>query len=309
MNYVTTLAKLLSAFPLVAVYTRSVYIVIWLVFVYVLLAAFLRSEQRRPLLLFCCAVVGLCVALVISWTEHTLPDVHFTALDVGQGQCLILHSEGRTFLIDCGGSHDEIAANTAADTLLSRGVTHLDGIILTHGDRDHAGGVPYLLQRIDSDFVLLPSTTEASDMEYLGELTSGAVIGVEEDLRITLQSGALTIFGPTFSPESNENSLCILFEGEKCAILVTGDRSRSGELLLIRDYALPQVDLLLAGHHGSGSSTCRELLEAVEPETVFISVGRDNAYGHPAGETLKRLEEFGCRVYRTDLQGTLIFRR
>ena len=98
-----------------------------------------------------------------------------------------------------------------------------------------------------------------------------------------------------------------MFERENCAILVTGDRGRVGEsILLLED--LPQVDLLMAGHHGSKYSTGSELLEAVQPETVFISVG-SNAYGHPAQETLARLLSYGCRVYRTDLQGNLIFRR
>ena len=302
MEYVTGVAGFLSRLPLAAVYTASIYIVLWLIFVYILLILFLRSENRYPLVLSCCAVLGLCLALLISWTEYRFSDTHFTALDVGQGQCLILHCEGRTFLIDCGGSNDEIAANTAADTLLSRGVTCVDGIILTHGDRDHAGGLSYLLERMDTEFIMVPA---ASGIFIRGE----NVIEVEDDLSITLDSGKITVFGPTFSPESNENSLCILFERENCAILVTGDRSRMGELMLMQDHPLPEVDLLLAGHHGSKNSTSEALLNAVSPETVFISVGRDNAYGHPAPELMQRLESFGCIVYRTDLHGNLIFRR
>ena len=72
---------------------------------------------------------------------------------------------------------------------------------------------------------------------------------------------------------------------------------------------LPDVDLLIAGHHGSKNSTSQALLETVLPETVFISVGEHNAYGHPAQDTLDRLTAFGCEIYRTDLNGTLIFRR
>ena len=302
MGFVAAVAKLLSSLPLAAVYTASPYIVLWLIFAYVLLVVFLLSENKYPAVLSCCTLVGLCLALLLSWTEYRLSDVHFTALDVGQGQCLILHTKGQTFLIDCGGSNDEITANAAADTLLSRGVTRLDGIILTHGDRDHVGGLGYLLKRIDADLILVPAT---SGMELPGQ----RVIGVEEDLTITAESGKITVFGPTFSPESNENSLCILFEGEKCAILVTGDRSRTGELLLLRSGNLPDVDLLIAGHHGSKNSTSEELLTAVSPETVFISVGKFNRYDHPHPETLDRLRDFGCTVWRTDLSGNLVFRR
>lgn len=302
MGYVIAAAKLFSALPLAAVYTQSIYIVLWLIFVYVLLFVFLLSKNKYPLVLFCSAVLGLCLALLISWMEWRFSDTHLTALDVGQGQCLILHTEGKTFLIDCGGSNDEMTANAAADTLLSRGVTHLDGIILTHADRDHAGGIPYLLERIGTDFIMAPI---ASGLYFRGQ----RMIPVEEDLTIGAESGKITVFGPSFSPESNENSLCVLFEQKNCAILVTGDRSRLGELLLMHDHCLPDVDLLIAGHHGSKNSTSEELLAAVSPKTVFISVGKQNSYGHPAPELLERLHDFGCIVYRTDLHGNLIFRR
>ena len=308
MGYVTAVAKGLSSLPLAAVYTKSAYIVIWLIFVYILLAVFLLSTEKRPRILFCCAVLGLCAALLASWTEHSFSKVHLTALDVGQGQSLILHSEGRTYLIDCGGNNDEIAANTAADTLLSRGITHLDGIILTHGDRDHAGGIPYLLTRIDTDVLLLPATTDSETAASVTGDWRGHVEFVSEDLHISSDGMKITVFGPIFAPQSNENSLCVLFEKENCAILVTGDRGNVGELLLMQK-ALPDVDLLIAGHHGSKNSTTQALLETVRPETVFISVGEHNAYGHPAQATLDRLTAFGCEIYRTDLNGTLIFRR
>lgn len=309
IRYVIWMAKLLSAFPLSAVYTKNVYIVLWLVFVYCLLAVFLLSRNKHPRVLFCCAVLGLCLSLLASWTEHTIADTHFTALDVGQGQSLILHSDGKTFLIDCGGSNDVMAANNAAETLLSRGVTRLDGIILTHGDRDHAGGISYLLTRMEAGFLMLPSTTAPETAANLSENLTGALIAVESDMEIPMEAGKITIFAPPFATESNENSLCILFESKNCAILVTGDRGALGETLLMHQTQLPDVDLLIAGHHGSKNSTSEALLNAVQPETVFISVGEHNAYGHPARELLDRLTAFGCEIFRTDLNGTLIFRR
>ena len=103
--------------------------------------------------------------------------------------------------------------------------------------------------------------------------------------------------------------MCVLFETENCAILITGDRSSEGELLLLLEAELPKVDLLVAGHHGSKYSTSERLLERVQPDYVLISAGKDNSFGHPAPELLLRLQSFGCRVYRTDLHGTIIFRR
>ena len=67
--------------------------------------------------------------------------------------------------------------------------------------------------------------------------------------------------------------------------------------------------MLIAGHHGSKNSTCEDLLAAARPQTVCISAGKDNLYGHPAAETLQRLEDFGCTVYRTGRDGTITIRR
>ena len=69
------------------------------------------------------------------------------------------------------------------------------------------------------------------------------------------------------------------------------------------------MDVLIAGHHGAKDSTSPELLQAVRPETVCISVGEDNLYGHPAPELLARLKDFGCTVRRTDREGTILIRR
>ena len=76
---------------------------------------------------------------------------------------------------------------------------------------------------------------------------------------------------------------------------------------LVKYGALPDVDVLIAGHHGSKYASSERLLEAVRPEYAVLSVGY-NSYGHPAPETLARLEAAGCAIYRTDWMGTITFR-
>ena len=75
--------------------------------------------------------------------------------------------------------------------------------------------------------------------------------------------------------------------------------------MLLRQQDLPDVDILVAGHHGSGYSTTDELLDAVTPETVLISLSEDNNYGHPDPQLLQRLEDRGIAVFRTDIHGTI----
>ena len=303
IRYVLRMAGFLGGLPLAAVYTRSVYITLWLVLCYVLAAVFLLSRKRRPGVLGCCICLGLCIALLASWAEPLTDSCRMTVLDVGQGQSILLQSEGRTYLIDCGGDSDTETADIVAETLLSQGIDRLDGIILTHFDRDHAGAVENLLTRVPADLLLMPDIEGAKVIE--GQTNA---VYLDRDLELSFGASKLTVFGPIFSGSSNENSLCVLFEGENCVILVTGDRSAFGERMLMRKTALPQVDVLVAGHHGSADSTSAELLAQVRPETVVISVG-ENIYGHPAQSLLDRLAEFGCQVYRTDQNGTILFRR
>jgi competence protein ComEC len=309
IRFVIGCAEVLASLPLSAVYTASAYIVAWLVFSYILLGIFLFSRRRKPVALICCCVIGLCLALMASWLEPMLDNVRLTVLDVGQGQSIILQCDAGVYLIDCGGDDDADAADKAAETLLSQGITRLDGIILTHADRDHAGAVANLLTRIPSDRLFLSVTTDPEAAENLLQDFDGEVIWVDEEVTVSSGEEIISIIGPTFASESNENSLCVLFEGENCAILVTGDRGFLGEALLMRQKELPNVDVLIAGHHGSKYSTSEALLDAVRPEVVIISAGADNPYGHPAPELLERLEIYGCRIYRTDQNGTIIYRR
>jgi len=305
IRYVLLMAKLLGSFPLAAVYTASIYVVFWLIFCYVLLSVFLIQKKRTPGLLGCCAVLGLCLALMLSYLEPLTDDVRITMLDVGQGQSILLQSEGKTFLVDCGGDSDTETADIISESLLSQGISRLDGIILTHYDRDHAGGLENLLTRLDTDLLILPDTPNKIDPGY----PKGELLYLWDTTQITFPEGKITVYGPIFHGVSNENSLCVLFESEKCDILITGDRTDFGERMLLRKAYLPDVDILVAGHHGAESSSSEELLRVCTPETVLISVGENNYYGHPNPKLLARLADAGIVVRRTDMEGTILIRR
>ena len=177
-------------------------------------------------------------------------------------------------------------------------------MILTHLDADHSNGAAGLLSRVETELLVLPEA-----YSQLPGCTDAQILCVTETLEIALKDTVITIYPPTFPGNENEKSLCVLFDTEKCDILITGDRDAYGERSLLRNHSIPDVDVLIAGHHGSASSSCEELLEAVKPEIVCISAGAGNIYGHPAPELLQRLAAYGCEIYRTDVQGTITIRR
>lgn len=305
IRYVLFISRLLSKIPFAAVYTESKFILYWLILCYVLLALFLILGRKRGRYFFTVGAVCLAAAVAASVLLPRMDKVRLNVLDVGEGQSILIQSGGEHYLIDCGGDSEERTADRVAQTLLSQGVFHLDGVVLTHYDRDHVGGLENLLTRIPIEHFYLPDQGEIPISQEDGALCTL----VSRDTEIPVGCGKLVLLEPGGENSNNENCMCVLFESEECVILITGDRGRSGERRLLANYVLPDVDILIAGHHGSKNSTTEELLRAVRPETVIISAGKNNRYGHPAQELLDRLAEYNCTVYRTDEMGSVLVRR
>ena len=305
MRYVLLAAEILSGFPFGAVYTASGYIVAWLVFCYCLLALHLLGRRGKPGISVWLGAMGLCIALLVSALEPLGDDVRITMLDVGYGQSILIQSGGKNILVDCGGSSDMETADTVSETLLSQGISRLDGIILTGYGQCHAGALENLLTRIRTDLLILPDTPDRLEAPPGAE----RVFYLWDGGQIITDTGKITVYGPIFHGISQENTLCVLFESEKCDILITGDRTAAGEGMLLRKANLPDVDILVAGYHGAKSASSEELLRACTPETVLISAGEHSYYKHPNPELLIRLQQWGLQIRRTDLEGNIIIRR
>ena len=310
IRYVLAASSALSKLPLAAVYTDSIYIVLWLVFAYFLLTGFFLLKRKHPGLTAGGICIGLCVCVALSWLEPRLYDMQVSVLDVGQGQSILLKSDDAYYLVDCGSNDADSAADTAANYLLSQGITHLDGLILTHYDKDHAGGTRQLLSSIPAEKIYMPDSQDTNDQRAVIEADFAEQVELISDTRkLNISGGEITFYPFNSAVSDNESSMCVLFQRENCAILITGDRSSQGERMLLAEAELPYVDILVVGHHGSRTATSFELLQATQPSVAVISVGADNPYGHPHAEVLERLQMYGCRIFRTDQQGTITFRR
>ena len=234
-----------------------------------------------------------------------------TVLDVGQGQSILLTSQGRTALVDCGGTGGEDPGDIAADYVQAMGRNTLDLLVLTHYHDDHACGVPELMERLTVSALAVPDVEPDNPLRVeilaLAEEKGTEVIFIEENTAVELGGASLTLYAPLGTGGGNEEGLSVLATLGDFDALITGDMNAAVEQRLIKYGNLPDVELLVVGHHGSKSSTSEELLEAVMPEYAAISVGY-NSYGHPAPDTLERLAQAGCTVRRTDLQGTITVR-
>ena len=307
MRFIKLVASALSQIPYAAVYTGSKYIVMWLIFCYFMLALFALFRFKRPGLLICCMMLSLVVACGAGTVTEKLVTQRVTVLDVGQGQCIILKYNDCYYMVDCGGSYDNETADKAAEYLHSKGIFRLDGLILSHYDADHAGAALKLLSRVDVRNLYLPDIEPENETRLSLEAEYGDRIEWVDN-EFAIRDCSITLFPGDDNRSGNESSICVLFQPENYDILILSDRNRAGELALMDQVALPRLELLVVGHHGSAGATSLELLWETMPQAAAISVGQ-NTFGHPSEQVIERLEAVDCRVYRTDRDGTIEFGR
>lgn len=231
-------------------------------------------------------------------------------LDVGQGDSSVILFGNRTVLIDAG---EREYGDVVVDDLRALGVDHIDLLVATHPHSDHIGGMQEVLSSFPVTEVLdsgLPHTSSLYE-NFLDEIQArhinysvarrGDTIDLD-DLRIFILSPPDTLIGD----DLNDNSVVLRVSYGTFNLLFTGDAGKTAESQLVKTgYAL-DADVLKVSHHGSSDATGSAFLTRVDPDIAVISVGSENEYGHPHAETIDRLEATGVKIYRTDIDGTIL---
>ena len=249
----------------------------------------------------------------LSALDYRSAGFTFTALDVGQGQCLVYTADGETSMVDCGGVQNE-SGELAARYLEGNGVFRVERLFLTHPDADHCNGAAQLISRVRVKTLYLPLTALREQSDMLQTIIRTArengtqVRFVRENLEFPTKRGKIRVLKPDLLESGNDGGLCVLAAHEKYDILITGDLSQNEEYRLLSQNELRGIELLVAGHHGAATSTSDALLAQTGARTVILSVGADNSYGHPAAQTLARIQSAGAAIYRTDEMGTIVIR-
>lgn len=250
------------------------------------------------------------IAITAPVPENGEAIFHF--IDVGQGDAILITCAEGTMLVDTSvkSARDQLVAYLEAT-----GISTIDYLVLTHTDADHIGSADYVIENYDVKNILLPNyvATTATYERMLTAMENSDANVICPEPGYTFSIGALqnTVIAPNYDyDDANEISIVLKAVYGETAVMLTGDAELGSEADIVKLWSAEALkcDILKVGHHGSTSSTTQEFLDAVDPDIAVISCGEGNKHGHPHAEILDRLNAKGVKIYRTDLDGDIVFK-
>ena len=232
--------------------------------------------------------------------------VHF--IDVGQADCILINANDEFMLIDAGNNED---SNTIISYLKAQGVKTLKYVIATHPHEDHIGSLDDVIDTFEIKNIIMPSaiTTTNTFEDVLTAIENKGLLITEPVVGDTYKIGKaeFTIIAPNKEYEElNNASVGIKLVNGKNSFVLCGDAEELSENDILKNGIDIKADVLKLSHHGSDSSSSVKFLDAVSTTYAVIMVGKDNSYGHPDSEIIKKMIERNIKTYRTDEQGTII---
>jgi len=237
------------------------------------------------------------------------PSIKVNMLDVGQGDAFLIQTGSATVLIDTGEYkyYDQLKSQ-----LKQLGVDKIDALIVSHFDTDHFGSAQSVLRDYAKDGVFVHPTRPSTSQTYKYLMDAVAKYGYKEIVltgkdegkvvkEISLDGMVFTLLAADEGEDTNDSSLVLRMTYGKSSWLFTGDASSSVLNKVMDEYpSLIKADVLKVSHHGSDYSNPVLFIKNVGAKMALISVGKDNDYGHPTANVLKRLQTYISDIYRTD---------
>lgn len=224
-------------------------------------------------------------------------DISYQMIDIGQGDAFLLNDKGSYYMIDVGGpkykTYDS-GEKILIPYLKSLGIREIEGIFISHEDKDHMGNLDLVWDNFQVDNIYTNKLNENSLRKYKPKI-------LKKGDRIKLKSGYIRVIDEGYDYDENANSMGLIIDIRGVRIMTLGDLPSEFEKN-IKDTA----HILKLSHHGSKTSTRRDFVEQVNPKVVLISAGRNNVYGHPHKEVLDNV--YDRKIYNSQTDGMVEMR-
>ena len=263
---------------------------------------------------FACRWLGLLPAsLLLLFPQRDIP-LRITVLDVGQGLAVTVETENHTLVYDSGVEFSKqfsTGSGIIAPYLWQQGRDIINTAIISHEDADHSGGLPSLQKVLPSQQLLVgPAVNYSESVVGDSELSvcRGGQYWVWDQIRFE-------VLAPYSSDLEGNDSSCVVqvsfrdVGGLGITILLPGDIQRSAERRLLQSLQLSQqpIDLLIAPHHGSKTSSTYNFVQRLAPRHVVFSAGYRHQFGHPHADVVNRYRQAGSQLWNTAEQGAITF--
>jgi competence protein ComEC len=261
------------------------------------------------------AAAGVAIVAIVAWagalSSRAPGELQVTFFETDVGDAIFIQApSGSQVLID--GGRSTLGAVRSLENRMAFSDRSLDLVIATHGDQDHVGGLEAVLERFDVEHVADAPTL--ADTRVYGDWLE-AVDG--RDGRVVLSGGEVFALGDGITLEvvsagpvyagaaDNDSSVVLLLRYGEVEVLLPADLESSAEAVLLARGVDIDADVMLAGHHGSRTSSSAAFLDAVSPAAIVISAGARTPYGHPHADVVERAQSYVCEtcLYRTDHHG------
>lgn len=246
----------------------------------------------------------LCCVLLLTACAFASAEVSLTSINVGKADCHLLTLGEQVFMIDTGSAESWGMVSRALKIL---GIDHLNGVILTHTDKDHAGGMQALaISSIKVDtWYSSAYYTDVKEKKHPA-MKAAALRGAQVQwlqAGDTIPAGAYTlqVLAPSSLDEDNENnnSVVLYLQAAEGSLLLMGDTEEGGEAELLTEGVLSPVTVLKVGHHGEGDASSKDFIRAVRPAAAVISTNTAEEPDTPSQKVLRRLDEVSSLVLQT----------
>ncbi len=285
-------------------------------FIFLCLLLLPSKFKRQKLAFFLCFFAFFVLLVSYPFPSHS-KNLRLTLIDVGQGESILIEFPGhKKMLVDGGGLPEgsfDIGENVVSPFLWKKGIKKINYLVLTHAHPDHFKGLNAVVRNFRiGEFWEAFSPSEDEAYKEFKESLPASILCKRTFRGASLQEGGVRIdvlypekADPVVHSADNEQSLVLRLEYAETSFLLTGDIGAQSETKIFELNGKLKSQVLKSPHHGSSSSSSKDFLERVEPRIAVISVGEGNRYGFPAQEVLKRYEEMGIKVYRTDIHGAV----